>query len=97
MQLNIPVLKLSVNVRAELGDQTILIVIQDHGIGIPQADQARVFERFFRADNAIRTATEGTGLGLLIAKQIIDAHNGTIWISSEENNGTNFFITLPKK
>ena len=73
----------------------ILVSIQDTGIGIPKDQQSRVFSRFFRAANAIRAETEGTGLGLFIAKNIVEAHGGKIWFKSIENKGTTFYFTLP--
>lgn len=71
--------------------------VKDFGIGIPKDQQARVFSRFFRATNALRRETEGTGLGLFIAKNIIEAHGGRIWFESEENMGSTFYFTLPVK
>jgi len=75
----------------------ILVSVQDTGIGIPKDQQKRVFTRFFRGANAIRTETEGTGLGLFIAKNIVEAHGGKIWFESEENKGTTFYFSLPIK
>jgi PAS domain S-box-containing protein len=69
--------------------------IQDTGIGIPKRQQVRVFSRFFRGSNAIRRETEGSGLGLYIAKNIIEAHGGRIWFESEEGKGSTFYFTLP--
>lgn len=71
--------------------------IKDTGIGVPKNEYKRVFTKFFRATNAIRKETEGTGLGLYIAKNIVEAHKGKIWFESEENIGTTFYITLPIK
>jgi PAS domain S-box-containing protein len=70
--------------------------VQDTGIGIPQNQQGRVFERFFRGANAIRLDTEGTGLGLYITKNIVEAHRGKIWFTSEENKGSTFSFWLPQ-
>ena len=75
----------------------ILISVKDTGIGIPKDQQKRVFTRFFRGANAIKTETEGTGLGLFIAKNIVDAHGGRIWFESKENKGTTFYFTLPAR
>ncbi|MGB2762365.1 MAG: ATP-binding protein [Minisyncoccales bacterium] len=69
--------------------------IEDTGTGIPKEQQERVFSKFFRADNIVRMETEGTGLSLFIAKNIIEAHKGRIWFKSEENKGTKFYFTLP--
>lgn len=69
--------------------------IKDTGVGIPKNQQERVFSKFFRADNVVRMETEGTGLGLFIAKNIIKAHGGRIWFESEEKKGSTFYFTLP--
>jgi len=71
--------------------------IKDTGIGIPRDQQKRVFTKFFRGKNAIRIETEGTGLGLFITKNIIEAHGGKIWFRSKEGKGTIFYFTLPVK
>lgn len=75
----------------------ILVSVKDTGIGIPKDQQKRVFSRFFRGANAIKTETEGTGLGLFIAKNIIEAHGGKIWFESVENKGSTFYFSLPIK
>jgi len=69
--------------------------VKDTGIGIPKDQQERVFSKFFRADNAVRKETEGTGLGLFIAKNVVDSHRGSICFASEEGKGTTFTISLP--
>ncbi len=73
----------------------IRIGVTDKGIGIPKNEQKNVFERFFRAGNALKLETEGTGLGLFIARSIIKRHGGRIWFESGENTGATFFFTLP--
>lgn len=69
--------------------------IRDNGLGIPKDQQDRVFSKFFRASNVMRMETEGSGLGLFITKNIIEAHGGKIWFESEEGKGTTFYFTLP--
>ena len=71
--------------------------IKDSGIGIPKDQEKEIFTKFFRAANARQTEPEGSGLGLFIAKNIIEAHNGRIWFETEENKGTIFYFTLPIK
>ncbi len=76
------------------GDQAVLAVA-DTGIGIPAADRERIFERFFRTAIATRQAIPGTGLGLTITKAIVEAHDGTIAVDSDEGRGSTFTICLP--
>lgn len=72
-----------------------IVSVKDNGIGIPKEGHEKVFEKFYRADNAIKVATEGTGLGLYLVKMIIDQADGKIWFESEKDKGTIFYITLP--
>jgi two-component system, OmpR family, phosphate regulon sensor histidine kinase PhoR len=71
------------------------VSVKDNGVGIPRADQAKLFSKFFRASNAMRLQAEGSGLGLFIVKNIIEKHGGTIICKSEEGRGTEFIFTLP--
>lgn len=70
--------------------------IADTGIGIPKTQQAKIFEKFFRAGNAIEHSSEGSGLGLYLARFIVNAWGGEIGFSSEEGKGTEFRVTVPK-
>jgi two-component system phosphate regulon sensor histidine kinase PhoR len=73
----------------------ILISIQDQGIGIPQDQQAQIFGRFARAENARQQGIGGTGLGLYLCRELVEQHQGRIWFESCEGKGTTFFVTLP--
>lgn len=80
-----------------VGTDSVLIRIIDNGLGIPQKDLPRIFERFYRVEKARTSDTGGTGLGLAIAKELIEAHGGDIQIQSKTNVGTMVNITLPIK
>ena len=69
--------------------------VQDNGVGIPKNEQEKIFTKFFRASNVVKLDTSGTGLGMFITKNIIEAHGGKIWFKSEENKGTTFHFSLP--
>ncbi len=77
--------------------ENVLVRIMDNGLGIPEKDIPRIFERFYRVEKARTSDTGGTGLGLAIAKELIEAHGGSIKIQSKLNVGTIVDITLPIK
>jgi len=79
---------------AAVGNE-VVITVSDTGIGIPQADQSRIFERFYRVDVARSREVGGTGLGLSIAKHLVEAHEGRIWVESEVGSGSRFHFTVP--
>ena len=82
----------------EVDKQFLRVKIKDQGVGIPAADQPKIFSKFFRAANAIKLETEGTGLGLFLVKNIIEKHNGQVGLISEEGKGTevNFFLPISR-
>jgi signal transduction histidine kinase len=84
-----------IEIKIELKDNLMEVKVKDNGVGIPEKDQAKLFTKFFRASNVMRMQTKGTGLGLFIAKNIIEKHNGKIWIESEEGKGTTACFALP--
>ena len=69
--------------------------IRDNGVGIPRNEQASICEKFFRSNNSIKNETDGTGLGLYIAKNIVEQSGGKLWFKSIENVGSEFYFTLP--
>jgi len=85
-----------VTIAAAEDEATTIITVRDTGIGISAEDLPYVFERFYRADKSRNRMTGGSGIGLTIAKAIIDAHKGKITVESIINEGTTFTITLPK-
>lgn len=84
-----------VTLLAERADSTVTITVTDTGIGIPAGQLHRVFSKFFRADNALRFHTSGTGLGLYVAKNIVEKHDGTMTVKSTEAKGTTVTVALP--
>ena len=86
-----------ITISLKIVDKNIEFSVEDSGVGVPENQQARIFTKFFRGANAVRMNTEGSGLGLFIAKNIVEAHGGKIWFKSEENKGTTFYISFPIK
>jgi PAS domain S-box-containing protein len=85
-----------IRISLSLNDKkNIIIKMADTGYGIPKDQQDKIFTKLFRADNVIGKDTEGTGLGLYIAKSIVEQAGGKLWFESKENQGSTFYVTLP--
>ena len=78
-------------------EEDVVIVVKDEGIGIKESELGRLFERFYRVDQARSRDSGGTGLGLAIVKHLIEVHGGTISVESKLNVGTSFSLRIPRK
>ena len=87
----------SINVELHPHADQIIFKISDTGIGIPEEDQTRIFERFYKADKSRTRTKAGSGLGLSIVKKIVEMHKGAIEVQSKINAGTTFIVSLPIK
>ncbi|MBI5306217.1 PAS domain-containing protein [Candidatus Wolfebacteria bacterium] len=85
----------NIRIKIERRDKEIAYSVQDDGIGIPENQKNRIFEKFFRAENAKEKVADGNGLGLVLAKNLVELWGGKIWFESEENKGTKFYFTIP--
>jgi signal transduction histidine kinase len=74
----------------------VVVSVSDQGIGIAPAEQMRVFDAFYRVDDALTRRTQGTGLGLYLVKAVIEAHGGHVWVESEPGRGAVFSLSLPR-
>ncbi|MCK5581540.1 MAG: GAF domain-containing protein [Candidatus Omnitrophica bacterium] len=86
-----------ITIKAQLDKEQALISVSDTGIGIKEEDAEKLFNEFYRVDNEINQHVKGTGLGLALAKKIVEAHQGKMWLTSKVREGTTFFFTLPTK
>jgi two-component system phosphate regulon sensor histidine kinase PhoR len=84
-----------IDVKARFDGKEVVFTVTDTGIGIPESDLERIFERFYRVDAARSREAGGTGLGLAIARHIVDAHSGRIWVESAIGQGSRFHFSVP--
>jgi PAS domain S-box-containing protein len=84
-----------VTIRLETGPSELTFAVQDSGIGIPEKDLQRLFEKFYRGTNREALAQRGTGLGLAIVKSIAERHGGKVWVESELGKGSTFYLQIP--
>jgi PAS domain S-box-containing protein len=83
-------------VRGSIEPSQVVVSVSDQGPGIAEPDLPHVFERFYRADSDLTRRVKGTGLGLYLAKAVVEAHGGKIWVTSEAGQGTTFAFSLPR-
>lgn len=87
----------TIQVKLTVEDGSVVFTVEDTGIGVPKSEQPGLFTKFFRATNAKRQRPDGTGIGLYLAKKVIDAHEGTMVFHSVEGKGSTFGFRLPIK
>jgi PAS domain S-box-containing protein len=86
-----------ITITIDINDRSLICSIKDTGYGIPESQHRYIFSKFFRGDNIVAKETDGTGLGLYLAKLIVEASGGAIWFKSTEDKGSTFTFTLPLK
>jgi signal transduction histidine kinase len=85
----------SIDISLEGNKNTVTVKIHDTGMGIPAEEQKHLFEKFYRVNNTMTREQSGTGLGLYIARSLIEMYGGKIWVESEAGKGSTFAFSLP--
>jgi signal transduction histidine kinase len=86
--------RITISLQAVVAEGALRLAVSDTGVGIPPADQAQLFSRFFRAATASLTGATGAGLGLYISRLLVELHGGRIWLESEPGRGSTFYVTF---
>jgi signal transduction histidine kinase len=86
-----------VEITARTTSDEVIVSVTDEGIGVPEKDRDRIFERFSRLDSRLVRQMKGTGLGLFICKSIVEAHGGRIWAEQASGGGSRFSFSLPRE
>ena len=84
-----------IRVFAQRGNGSVLLGVEDHGIGIPPQEQAGIFQKFVRGSDARKQGIRGVGIGLTLVKRIAEAHGGSVRLRSEPGHGSTFTLVLP--
>jgi signal transduction histidine kinase len=84
-----------IEVRLEQRQAQLRIAVRDEGVGVPESEQQRIFEKFYRVDPSMTGGISGTGLGLYICRELVRRMGGSIWVESSEGTGSTFFVELP--
>jgi two-component system sensor histidine kinase SenX3 len=84
-----------ISVTAHVVENNVEIQVVDHGMGVAPEDCERIFEKFYRGKHGATLAVRGTGLGLAVARQLVEAHGGTIGVRSRAGQGSTFWVRLP--
>ena len=84
-----------VELALEAGEKTMRFVVRDRGLGIPESERTRIFEKFYRLDPNMTRGIGGTGLGLYICRELVERMQGRIWVASQPGEGSTFTVELP--
>lgn len=84
-----------IHIRVREHGPEVWLAVEDNGVGVPQDKLERIFKRFYQVEHPLRRRFEGMGLGLALAKELVELHNGRIWVESDEAKGSTFFVALP--
>ncbi|MFN8376835.1 MAG: ATP-binding protein, partial [Anaerolineae bacterium] len=85
----------TIEVGGRVDGDMLTVLVKDQGVGMTDSEQERIFERFYRVDGALSRKTQGTGLGLYLAKAIVEAHGGSIAVESTPGKGSTFYVSIP--